>query len=139
MRFPDFSPGFSGRDKSRTMNKRVKEPFCILAKGLISRKMETQWLLQMFPTSQSTFKVLIGISRPTKTQGTNIYYYTDRNESTIFIAGLNSVKIPNFHFEASNFHFWWKITKMITLVNSRILTNSPYIWISWLSWKWSFR
>ena len=35
-------------------------------------------------------------------------------------------------------HFWRKITKMITRLNSRIFTNAPYIWFPLFSWKWPF-
>ena len=38
-----------------------------------------------------------------------------------------------------NCHFWVKITKMITRMNSWRFTNSPYLWFSRFSWKWPFR
>ena len=43
-------------------------------------------------------------------------------------ARLNSDKIQNFHFLSRNFHFWGKITKIITRINSWVFTNLAYIW-----------
>ena len=49
---------------------------------------------------------------------------------------LNSGKFRNLYFQAEIVIFWGKITKMITRVHSRILTNSPYIkWV--VSSRWS--
>ena len=44
----------------------------------------------------------------------------------------------NFHFRASIVIFEGKITKIIIRMNFWIFTNSPFIWFSLFSWKWSF-
>ena len=48
---------------------------------------------------------------------------------------LNSEKFQNFGFSSLNCHFSRKIRKMITRVNSWILTKSPYIWFSRFFWN----
>ena len=45
-------------------------------------------------------------------------------------------EISKLSFLSLNCHFWGKITKMITMVHSQILTNS---WFSGFCWKWSIR
>ena len=64
----------------------------------------------------------------------------------------SSIKIQNdFRTYFRTGHFWnfetfiiklsilREIAKMITRVDSRIFTNSPFIWFLRLSWKWPFR
>ena len=38
-------------------------------------------------------------------------------------------EVSKHSFLSLNCHFWKKITKMVTRVNSRIFTKLPYIWI----------
>lgn len=39
-------------------------------------------------------------------------------------------EISKFSISSLNFHFWAKIAKKVTRVNSSIFTNSPYIWFT---------
>ena len=44
------------------------------------------------------------------------------------LPGWIPTNFKTFIFSPKYAIFWGKITKMITRVNSRILTNSPYVW-----------
>ena len=44
-------------------------------------------------------------------------------------AEFREVSKHSFLLNCLNCHFWKKITKMVTRVNSRIFTKLPYIWI----------
>ena len=48
----------------------------------------------------------------------------------IRMSRVNSEKFQNFHFFSPNCHFRMRSTKIIARVNSRIFTNSSYIWFS---------
>ena len=75
-------------------------------------------LLFYLPRSKSQFKTEIEIGCP--------FYDSYSYFLWISIGSLNSVKFQNFDFKPKLI-FWWKITKMITRVNSCIFTSSPYI------------
>ena len=61
---------------------------------------------------------------------------TDARNWWLYIGWIpRNLKISN---SSRNWHFWLKITFMITRVNSRIFTNSPYFWISLFSWNGHF-
>ena len=61
-------------------------------------------------------------------------YFLESNSGLISLIGLKTEKIA---FLSLNCHFRGKIRKMITSVDSEILTNSPYIWISRFFWdRW---
>ena len=67
-----------------------------------------------------------------KSQETRYLGWTPKNFSFFWkILGWAEYReISKFSFSSRNCHFWMKITKMIYRLNSRILTNSLYIWIS---------
>ena len=67
---------------------------------------------------------------------TRVYTVSECTSRVYF--SLNSEKFWNFHYQAEIGIFEWKSQKMITRMNSRIFTNSSYIWISLFAWHWPF-